>query len=257
MIVMPPSTRHLIASLTLLFSLEAHARVFRSDSGDTRLIGLKMEQQANRGFCAPATMASVMRYHGIDIDQARIAHEANSTDDTGTDVEAMLSVIARSSDDNGLAIETIAGFNYARYKRTILRYNALAKSQGSPKLWFTDSGSLDLSRTFNNADIDLLRRTATKQEIAKFTRSVGAAIDANTPLIWGVVLGIAPETALSPYSRGGHLRLITGINRDTNEILYSDPWGPGHANKRMPLDNAFAITMSLHRLRPTSRQNRP
>lgn len=254
MIFMPGCTRRLIALLlALLLTFCAHARVFRSDSGDTRLIGLKMEKQTNRGFCAPATMAGVMRYHGIDIDQTRIAREAGSTNDNGTDVEVMLNVIARSSDEYGLTIEAIFGFDYARYKRTIVRYNALAESQKSSKLWFTDSGSLDLSHTFNNADINLLRQTASQREIKQFTRAVKTAIDADTPLVWGVVLGIAPETALSPYSHGGHLRLITGINRSTSEILYSDPWGPGHNNKRMPLNDAFAITMSLHRLRPTNR----
>lgn len=257
MTVMPRRTRHRVFCLALLLSFHTHARVFRSDSGDTRLIGLKMEQQANRGFCAPATMVSVMRYHGIDMAQAHIAREADSTDDNGTDVETMLNVIARSSDEYGFTIETIIGFDYMRYKRAILRYNALADSLGFPKLWFTDSGSLDLSRTFHNAEIDLLRQTASKREIAKFTRAIQTAIDANTPLIWGVVLGIAPETALSPYSRGGHLRLITGINQGTNEILYSDPWGSRHTNKRMPLEDAFAITMSLHRLRPTNRHSRP
>lgn len=254
---MPPATRHLTICLALFLSLQAYARLFKSDSGDARLIGLEMEQQANRGFCAPATMASVMRYHGLAIDQSQIASEADSTNDTGTDVEVMLNVIARLSDDYDLSIETIIGFDYARYKKIINRYNTLAESQGTSKLWFTDSGSLDLSRTFSNADLNLLRQTASQKEIAKFTRAIQTAINANTPLIWGVVLGVAPESALSPYSRGGHLRLITGINRATSEILYSDPWGSGHINKRMPLADAFAITMSLHRLRQTPRRSQP
>lgn len=254
---MPSTKRHLTVCLTLLLALHASARLFKSDSGDIRLIGLTMEQQAGRGFCAPATMASVMRYHGIDVDQARIAREADSSNDNGTDVEVMLNVIAHSSDEYGLSIETIIGFDYTRYKRIISRYNALAECQGAKKLWFTDSGSLDLSHTFGHAEISILRQTARRREIATFTRTVETAIMANTPLIWGVVLGVAPEPALSPYSRGGHLRLITGINRSTHEILYSDPWGPGHANKRMPLDDAFAITMSLHRLRPASRHSNP
>ncbi len=251
---MPMPVTHLfvaatLAGLLLIHPPSASARLFRSDSGDLRLIGLRVELQANRGYCAPATLAGVMRYHGIDIDQHQIARDSGSSNDTGTDVEAMLRVIARSSDEHALTVETLIGFDYARYRRIMLRYNRLARRSGAKPLAFPDSGALDLSAVFSDADIGVLRKTVRGRDTRRFARNVQRAIEADSPLIWGVVLGIAPEPALAPYSRGGHLRLITGINPRTREILYTDPWGPGQAHKRMPIDDAFAITMSLHTLR--------
>lgn len=246
---MQTTTRATIACLLILFSLHAHARLFTSDSGDHRLIGIVMEQQAGRGSCAPATMASVLNYHGIKRDQKTIAEDVGCSDDTGTDVETMLDIISRSCAEYGLTIESIIGFDYARYKRIIEHYNKLALKRNAKKLWLSDSGALDLSRTFSNANLDILKKTATSRHVDTFFRAVRKNIDADTPLIWGVVLGIAPEPELSPYSKGGHLRLIKGYNKSTQEIIFSDPWGTGHGLKRMKVEDAYAITMSLHVLR--------
>lgn len=243
--------RAAITYLLILATLHAQARLFKSDSGDHRLIGIVMEQQAGRGYCAPATMASVLNYHGIKSDQQTLAEDVGCSDDTGTDVEAMLDIISGSCAEYGLTIESIIGFDYVRYKRIIEHYNKLAHKQGSKKLWFSNSGALDLSRTFSNANLNILKRTATSRNVADFFQSVRKNIDANTPLIWGVVLGIAPEPELSPYSKGGHLRLIKGYNKRTQEIIFSDPWGTGHGLKRLKVEDAYAITMSLHVLRKT------
>ncbi len=242
-------TRAAIASLLLLHALHSEARLFKSDSGDHRLVGIVMEQQIGRGYCAPATMASVFNYHGIKSDQKTIAQDVGCSDDSGTDVEAMLDVISRSCSEYGLTIDRIIGFDYLRYKRIIVQYNTFAKKRGVKKLWFSDSGVLDLSRTFSSANLDILKKTASQRDVDTFIRSVRQRIDANTPLIWGVVLGIAPEPELSPYSKGGHLRLIIGYNDKAQEILFSDPWGIGHELKRMKIEEAYAITMSLHALR--------
>lgn len=235
--------------LLLLGVANVDARLFRADNGDRRLLGIPLELQAGRSHCAPATMAAVMNYYGIATDQRTLAVEVGSTRDTGTDVESMLGIVARSCAQYGIEVETLVDFDYARYRRTILAYNRLARKAGAKRLWFTDRGHLDLAKTFETADIGLLRRTFGRRERAAFRKAVQGGIDAGAPLIWGVVLGIAPELELAPYGRGGHLRLIIGYNAATEEILYADPWGPGHALKRMPLADAQAITMSLHRLK--------
>lgn len=237
--------------LPMLIALQANARLFKSDSGDHRLIGIVMETQVGRAYCAPATMASVLNYHGIKSDQLTIAEQVGCSDDTGTDVEAMLDIISRSCVEYGLKVEALLGFDYAKYKRIIDQYNQIATARGAQKLWRSELEPLDLSRTFATADLALLKMTSTPEEIERFIASVRQSIDANTPLIWGMVLGIAPEPELSPYGKGGHLRLINGYNMKTQEIIFSDPWGPGHEQKRMKIDDAYAITMSLHVLRPT------
>ncbi len=240
-----------LSGLFILFAaMDADARLFRADNGDCRLIGVPLMRQTGRSDCAPATMAAVLNYAGIPADARKIAADSGSTDATGTDVEAMLGIVASTCAQRGLVIESLVGFDYARYRRIILAYNDLARKAGAKRLWFADRGHLDLAKTFADADIVLLRRVMRRREREAFRRAVQTGIDADAPLIWGVVLGIAPEPELAPYSHGGHLRLIIGYNAKTREILYADPWGPGHQLKRMALDDAHAITMSLHRLKP-------
>lgn len=46
------------------------------------------------------------------------------------------------------------------------------------------------------------------------------------------------------------MRLIIGYNRKEGELLYSDSWGRGHEEKRMALDDAWAITTNLYAIKP-------
>ncbi|MGI5869804.1 MAG: hypothetical protein ACOX9C_10235 [Kiritimatiellia bacterium] len=249
---MRPRFRVCLLSLSILLGAEdAHARLFRADNGDHRLVGIKLELQAGRSHCAPATMAAALNYHGIATDQRALTNAVGRTSETGTDVESMLEQVTPLSAKHGLQVETLIGFDYARYRHTILAYNRLARKAGRKRLWFMEQEPLDLAKTFARADIDLLRQTFGRRERAAFRSFVRDTIDADAPLIWGVVLGIAHEPELPEQSRGGHLRLIIGYNAKTDEILYADPWGPGHALKRMPQADALAITMSLHRLKAT------
>ena len=247
---MPTSATTASILLLVLVSASVQARVFHSDSGDCRIIGIPMEMQSGRGFCAPATMVRVLKYYGIQADQAQLAKQADCTNDTGTDVETMLGIVARTCSDYKLGVETIIGFNYERYLKIIEEYNRLAHQENSPRLWYSGGGSLDLSKTFLKADVGILHRTAKPKDLRRFSETIQKHIDANTPLIWGLVLGIVSEPDMLPNTQGGHLRLIIGYNDKMKQVIYSDPWGPNHAAKRMNLADAYAITMSLHALTP-------
>jgi hypothetical protein len=48
------------------------------------------------------------------------------------------------------------------------------------------------------------------------------------------------------------MRFIIGYNSTTREIVYSDSWGRGHEEKRMPLNDAWTITTGLSSLQPLS-----
>ena len=82
-------------------------------------------------------------------------------------------------------------------------------------------------------------------------------IAAGRPLLWGVVLGIVPEPHVAGGSRAGHLRLVVGYEDGGGTILYSDPWGPDCAVKRMSAADACAITQSLHVLEGRSAGHAP
>ena len=47
------------------------------------------------------------------------------------------------------------------------------------------------------------------------------------------------------------MRLVIGYNLKTDEIIYTDSWGPGHEFKRMSAANAYTATMHLITLKPS------
>ena len=65
----------------------------------------------------------------------------------------------------------------------------------------------------------------------------------------------------STYSFGGsggsefgmHMRIITGYNTKTGEIIYSDSWGAEHEKKVMKPEDAWGITVNLIALEPRRR----
>ena len=75
-------------------------------------------------------------------------------------------------------------------------------------------------------------------------------IDAGTPLLWALQVGVFPERGI-PQQGGGHMRIVIGYNQKTDEVIYTDSWGPGHEFKRMSTANAYTATMHLITLKPS------
>jgi hypothetical protein len=98
---------------------------------------------------------------------------------------------------------------------------------------------------------DLLKaaRTHNKADVTKFQQIVQDNVNLGVPVLWSIYYGIVPEKN-GPTGTGGHMRLIIGYNMTSNEILYTDSWGPGHELKRMPADDAWTITTGLNTIEP-------
>lgn len=222
--------------------------VRRTVDGD-RFLAVPMVDQQVQGFCAPATVERLMRHYGIPLDAAALGQLAESSTDAGTNVQRMLGKLAQLRELR-CEVRELFGFDVKRFDRLIVAYNAMAERQGLATLAYTPP-VLDLGQVFLAADPATLRAAAAGQgDRKRFWREVRESVDAGHPLMWGVVLGIVPEPGIPPQTRGGHLRLVVGYNEARQEILYSDSWGRGHECKRLALADAWAMTMTLHALRP-------
>jgi hypothetical protein len=129
-------------------------------------------------------------------------------------------------------------------------YNRAAKRAKAPEI--PDPGNyIDLGRILSAMNYEVLKdaRSKSKSEMGRFQRSVQAHIDAGIPLLWSVRLGLYEEKGI-PQDAGGHMRLIIGYNPTKQEILFSDSWGARHELKRMPLLDAWTITMGLTTVEP-------
>ncbi len=224
------------------------AAISESDSGNVQITGIPMIEQDGQGFCAPAAVAMLMKYHGVDIGQSLVAGIGNSSRASGTDMRRLFANINAESEMLGCRIIPILDFDMNRYRKTVERYNRIASRTTAGRLTLPDAtqAAPDAGEIFSSADIRILRKCVSWTDLIKFRKEIRKSILDGRPLIWGVVLGVKYEPGLGTGVRGGHIRLITGFNPRTDEVIYADPWGPGHESKKMDTRDAAAITLSLH-----------
>lgn len=202
------------------------------------------------GTCATATATSLLRYYGIPCLPAQLDALAHTTPEAGTDVQKLLLRIDTDIlPGTGLALREHFGFSTARFVRLLREYNRLAEKRPGTRRLYWMQPDIRLERAFSHADPALLHEVAqTQPGKDRFWNAVTHAIDRGDPLLWGVILGAAPEPGLAGRPRGGHLRLVVGYRESPRAILFSDPWGPEHTAKELPLDDAWTETMTLHAL---------
>ncbi len=219
----------------------------RRPNGDVVLEGIPMIDQGNKGYCVVASAERILRFFQRDVDQHELAQIANSSAAEGTSTEAMLEALDAISNRMKVRVKTDYQFDYSSFMSMLDRYNRTARRNKAPEVNINKEALIDISEVFSQMDADSLREARTKPgaDMGRFLRDVQRSIDAGQPLLWSVMLGIIPEPAI-PQARGGHMRIIIGYNTATNEILYSDSWGPGHEEKRMALADAWTITTGLH-----------
>ena len=226
--------------------------VRRSDTGDVWIDGLPMVSQGAKGYCAAASAERLLRYYGRAVDQHQVAQLADTAAKGGTSQEGMLQALEIIGQQFSLEMKAIIKLDWNRMSRLIDDYNRTAAQAGKPLL-STDKRVIKVLPTYNDMDTALLRKTKVRQtgEMAQFKNDVKSYTADGVPLLWSCIVGKFPEVPpLSITGAGGHLRLIIGYNEKTNELLYSDSWGAGHELKRMPMDDAWSMTIALHVLRP-------
>ena len=87
-----------------------------------------------------------------------------------------------------------------------------------------------------------------------FQKVILEYVSKGVPLLWGLELGKYPEEPpLNMQNGGGHMRLIMGCNPKTNQLIFTDSWGPGHEMKRMKMSDAFRATHGIFAMQPTTR----
>jgi len=211
-----------------------------------------MVDQGQKGYCVVATAERVMRYYGIPVDEHELAELANSSASQGTSNAAMFDSLKKLAQRLRVRTRTIEDMDTHQALDVIHTYNQLARRNHVAEIP-DPSGPWSLGEIYGAMKPDLLKaaRTRNKGDVTRFQQLVQDNIDQGIPVLWTVILGIVHEDK-APQAIGGHMRLIIGYNATTNEILYSDSWGPGHELKRMPTPDAWTMTISLNTIEPLS-----
>lgn len=216
---------------------ELKSSLKKDEEGNVWLEGVNMVDQGQKGYCVPATLARIFAFYGMDgVDQHALAALCDSSASGGTstlDMENAMDLICKKFPVRLIILE-----NYQNSMFSFIdAYNKLAPKSGK-QLLSASVPPLDV------ADPELLLkvRAGKKSQVKKWLSTIKKHIDAGSPVVWGVTLGIYKEKIAVPQARGGHMRLIIGYNMKTQTIYYSDSWGAGHEKKDMPADEAAAMT---------------
>lgn len=114
-----------------------------------------------------------------------------------------------------------------------------------------------MDAVFNAMDAAILKTArCDRNKIGKkkFWADIIKHVDAGIPLAWGIVTGKVDEKPPTYMTSGSHMRIIFGYNNASNELLYTDSWGAGHARKTMSIDDAWTITDGLYVIEPNKKQ---
>jgi hypothetical protein len=226
-------------------------QVVRVPGGEVKLKNVPMVDQGQKGYCVVATVERVMRYYGAEVDQHELAQIANSDASKGTSVDAMLGSLKKLTARLGVKIKAIYDWDIADFLKMVEDYNrATKRGKVAPEIQLGNQ-IIDVDEVFMQIKPEIYKEVRLKKasDFGKFQREIQRSIDEGIPLLWSVRLGLVKEKEI-PQAFGGHMRLITGYNPTTREILYSDSWGMGHEEKRMAMDDAWTITSGLNSLQP-------
>lgn len=232
-----------------LASLKGNVK--KVDGGDVYISNVPMVDQGQKGYCVVATAERVMRYYGAEVDQHEMAQMADSSSSGGTNPDKMTEALDRIDSKFKLRLKRILPWTSKGYLDMVKDYNRAARTAKARTL--SEEETYNVGMAYDEMDAETLKKVRTSGgAMEKFKKMVRSAIDTGVPLMWSVHLGVFKEGNL-PQSGGGHMRLIIGYNDTSNEILFSDSWGPGHELKRMNAEEAWTITSGLYGMEPKAK----
>ena len=230
-------------------------------SGDVYIPDIPMVVQGERGNAAAATSERVLRYYGIDVSKADAAQLTDTAARESFTLNGLAAAVQRIAKDykfdSSVFFADGNNFKNSSFADDIKDYNQIAKKRNLPKINvadYTRGHMINLGSIYEDMDPAILleARVGNKQEYKKFQATVHKFVDSGVPLFWSVLVGMYPEDPPIVRRRGamGHMRLIVGYNEKERQILYSDALGDGHELKRMPMDQAWAMTRGLLVMKP-------
>jgi len=236
-------------------------------TGDVYIDNIPMIDQGQKGYCACASAARIYQYYGLTIGQHEIAKMAGSSAEGGTSIIKMVEALKNASRDLDSRVLILYEYpknmtdkenDYRKWAagvkdmmRDVNSYQKLAKKNDVPGFQVQGEKEyaripsdmmIDFSSFYKQCDAETFREIMMqKSSFKRWQSKLKEYINQGIPVGWCLLLGKFKEPNL-PQMDGGHMRLIIGYNEKTNEIIYSDSWGAGHAKKSMDAGNAFVMT---------------
>lgn len=207
-----------LISLTILHKEDATRRMIGSTSnrrgaikdnvktlpsGDVVIDNIPMFNQGSRGYCAIGTLAMITQYYGLNVNIDQLAAKAGYKEGD-TDNAIIIPIYQAAAKEAKLKMAQNERFNFRDAMRSL--------SEGKPILvWRFFSRERDALHT----DFKAKHQTDPTQLLPdpKKSRDEKAS--------WPV------------FANGGHASVVTGFNKDRNEVLFTESWGEETRHRRM------------------------
>lgn len=194
---------------------QAKANVQTRPNGDVVIGDIPMVDQGPKGYCVPATAERAMRYVGVPADMYILANAGETGYGGGTSVNLLLQGIGRHIRAKGRSFESWDG-------EMKLRELARHIDKGLPVMWglFSTDG---FNGTAN-------KRTEERKSVADWAA-------------WKQKVTSESEANVLPKDKQtGHVVLIIGYNKDTDEIAFSDSWGERFMERWITVKEAAQVS---------------
>lgn len=193
----------------------ALANLEKRENGDVVVGDLPMVDQGPKGYCAPATAERAMRYLGVPADMYILANAGQTGYGGGTSVSMLLEGMAGQIRSKRRSFDAWTGD---------LKLKELQKyiDRGVPVMWCLCStkGFNDTANRRTKERKGVTDWAAWKEKVTKESASNTLPIDKDTR----------------------HVVLITGYNKETNEIAFSDSWGEDFKERWITLPEAQQVS---------------
>lgn len=193
----------------------ALANLEKRENGDIVVGDLPMVDQGPKGYCAPATAERAMRYLGVPADMYILANAGQTGFGGGTSVTMLLEGMAGQIRSKRRSFDAWNGeFKLKELQKYIDR--------GVPVMWclYSTDGFNDTAN----------KRTKERKDVTDWAA-------------WKTkVTGEAASNSLPKDKETGHVVLIIGYNKDTNEIAFSDSWGERYKERWITLSEAEQVS---------------
>ena len=196
----------------------ALANIEKRENGDIVIGDIPMVDQGPKGYCAPATAERAMRFLGIPADMYIIANKGNTGFGGGTSMQAIFEGMAKQIHSKQRSFDSWQGE---------LKLKELQKhiDRGVPVIWtlFSTDG---FNKTANE-------RTKARQSVTNWAEWKTKVTDE------------AASNMLTKDKQTGHVVLIIGYNKETNEIAFSDSWGENYKERWITLQEAERVSQGF------------
>ncbi len=183
---------------------EARESVEKLPNGDVLITNVPMMNQGSRGYCAMGTLAMIMQFYSVNVNIDQLAAAAGYKEGD-TDNARIIPIYQAAAKEGRLSMKEL---------RPPLKFREVMGqiAKGRPILMW---------RYFSRERDDVHRRfleTFTKDPAARLPdpRRVRGEKDS-----W-------PDR-----DSGGHASVITGYNKERDEIIFTESWGENNRNRRM------------------------